>query len=280
MISIVSDSSTLYSVEQGKQIGLSIVPLNITVDDVSYRDFEDISEEKIYQMIEEGKVPRTSQPSLGEKIDLYNELSKKGEVIDITIASGLSGTYSTALLAKEACDNPDKIHVVDSMTLCGPQRYMVDKALEMAALNKSSEEIISKLEEIRETDCSFLIPVDFAFLVRGGRLNGVAGILGGMLKLIALMKKGDKGKGIDKFSISKTSRKAAFDMIEEMKKENVDSSYVFYITHSQNIKLATKMKEKLLEAFPEAEIHFYPLSPSFITQTGPGSIAVQAIKKF
>lgn len=280
MVSIVSDSSTLYSVEEGKQIGLSIIPLNITVDEVSYRDYEDITEQKLYTMISEGKVPRTSQPSLGEKINLYNELLKKGEVIDITIASGLSGTYSTALLAKEASDDPSKVHVIDSMTLCGPQRYLVNKALEMALLGKTSEEIVSKIEEIRETDCSFLIPVDFAFLVRGGRLNGVAGILGGMLKLIALMKKGEKGRGIDKFSISKTSRKAAFDMIEEMKKNNVDSSYVFYITHSQNIKLATKMKEKLLEAYPEAEIHFYPLSPSFITQTGPGSVAIQAIKKF
>ena len=107
MISIVSDTSTLYSISEGQEIGLSIVPLNITVDDQSYKDFEDITDHQLLKMIEENKVPRTSQPSLGEKIDIYNELLKKGEVIDITMASGLSGTYQTALLAKNACDDPE-----------------------------------------------------------------------------------------------------------------------------------------------------------------------------
>ena len=107
MIHIISDSSTLYSIESAKKKGLSIVPLNISVDSQTYRDFEDITSTQLLTMIEDHKIPKTSQPSLGEKIDLYNELSKDGdEVIDIAMASGLSGTYQTAMMAKNSCDHP------------------------------------------------------------------------------------------------------------------------------------------------------------------------------
>lgn len=278
MIHIVTDSSTLYSIKEGKEIGLSIVPLNITVEDCSYRDFEDITDKQLLEMIAEHKIPRTSQPSLGEKIDLYNSLIKQGDVIDITMASGLSGTYQTACLAKKACDAPERVYVVDSLTLCGPHRAMVDRALEMAAERKNVEEIISYLDKVKQKEISFLIPIDFEFLVRGGRLNGMAGVLGGLLKLMAIMKKGEGGKGLDKFSVCRTARKAGHDIVEEMKREGVDASYTFFISHAVNEELAHKMKSKIEQEFVGATIHMYPLSPSFITQGGPGCVAIQAIQ--
>ena len=265
MISIVSDTSTLYSISEGQEIGLSIVPLNITVDDKSYKDFEDITDHQLLKMIEENKVPRTSQPSLGEKIDIYNELLKKGEVIDITMASGLSGTYQTALLAKNACDDPERVTVIDSMTLCGPHRALVDLALEMSAMGKSAAEITQQIENMKRHEISFLI-------------NGMAGVLGGLLKLMAVMKKGEEGRGLDKFAVCRTTRKVGHDITEEMKREGIDNSYTFYISHAANELLALKMKEKIAEEFPDATIHIYPLSPSFITQGGPGCVAIQAIK--
>ena len=238
MISIVSDTSTLYSISEGQEIGLSFVPLNITVDDQSYKDFEDITDHQLLKMIEENKVPRTSQPSLGEKIDIYNELLKKGEVIDITMASGLSGTYQTALLAKNACDDPERVTVIDSMTLCGPHRALVDLALEMSAMGKSAAEITQQIENMKRHEISFLIPIDFEFLVRGGRLNGMAGVLGGLLKLMAVMKKGEEGRGLDKFAVCRTTRKVGHDITEEMKREGIDHSYTFYISHAANELLA------------------------------------------
>lgn len=254
------------------------MPLNITVDDQSYKDFEDITDHQLLKMIEEKKVPRTSQPSLGEKIDIYNELLKKSEVIDITMASGLSGTYQTALLAKNACDDPERVTVIDSMTLCGPHRALVDLALEMSAMGKSAAEITQQIENMKRHEISFLIPIDFEFLVRGGRLNGMAGVLGGLLKLMAVMKKGEEGRGLDKFAVCRTTRKVGHDITEEMKREGIDNSYTFYISHAANELLALKMKEKIAEEFPDATIHIYPLSPSFITQGGPGCVAIQAIK--
>lgn len=278
MIHIISDSSTLYSVEQGKEKGIFIVPLNITVEDKSYRDFEDITSTQLLTMIEEHKIPRTSQPSLGEKIDLYNQLGKEAQIIDITMASGLSGTYQTAMMAKESCEHPENVHVIDSQTLCGPHRLMVETALEMAKTGSSAKDIVKMIVASRMQEFSFLVPVDFQFLVRGGRIRGMAATLGGALKLIPILKKGKKGVGLDKFGVSRTYKKAVKMIVEDLKKEGIDSKYTFYITHAFNEELALLFEKQIKENFVQAKVRMYPLSPSFITQGGPGCVAVQAIK--
>lgn len=278
MIKIVTDSSTLYSVKEAEQIGLYSVPLNISIDSKSYQDFEEITDTDLYHMIDEHKIPRTSQPSLGEKIDLYNKLSEENEVIDITMASGLSGTYQTALIAQGSCNHPDKVHVIDSMTLCGPHRHLVDIALEMASKGSSVQDILHMVEESRKTDVSYLLPVDFNYLVRGGRIKGVAAKIGGLLKIIPVLKKGEDGVGLEKHSISKTLKRAINSVIDDLKESNVDNSYYFYVTHAKNSELANTFVEKIKDTFNAEHIFVYPLSPSFITQGGPGCVAVQAIK--
>ena len=263
MIHIISDSSTMYSIESAKKKGLSIVPLNISVDSQTYRDFEDITSTQLLTMIEEHKVPKTSQPSLGEKIDLYNKLSKDGdEVIDIAMASGLSGTYQTAMMAKDSCDNPDLVHVVDSQTLCGPHRLMVDTALEMANNGASAKDIVKMIVQSRMQEESYLVPVDFQFLVRGGRIKGL----------------GVDGIGLDKFGVSRTYKKAVNMVVEDFKNNGFDSNYTFYISHAFNEDLAMMFEKKINETFEGVKVVIYPLSPAFITQGGPGCVAVQAIK--
>lgn len=279
MIKIVADSSTLYTRTEAEKIGLHSVPLNVTIDNKSYQDLEDITSDELIQMINEHKIPRTSQPSLGEKIDIYNELLSEGnEVIDITMAAGLSGTYHTALMAKDQCIDSNRVHVIDSMTLCGPHRYLVDTALEMVKNGSTVQEILAMIEKARQTDISFLLPVDFDFLVRGGRIRGVAAKIGGMLKIIPVLIKGENGNGLDKFSINRTLKKAVDSVVTELKDRNIDSTYHIYVTHAKNDDLANRFVEKIKEKIENANITVYPLSPSFITQGGPGCVAIQAIK--
>lgn len=278
MIHIVSDSSTLYSIKQAKEKGLHIVPLNITIDDISYRDFEDITSTQLLTLIEKHKIPHTSQPSLGEKIDLYNTLGKDAEIIDITMAAGLSGTYQTACMAKQSCDYPENIHVIDSQTLCGPHRLMVDTALNMAKNKASSKEIVKMVVASRMQEVSYLVPVDFDFLVRGGRIRGMKATLGGMLKLIPVLKKGQEGNGLNQFVITRTYKKAVASIVADLQKQNVNNEFTFYITHAFNEDLAMLFETKIKEAFQDAKVIVYPLSAAFITQGGPGCVAVQAIK--
>lgn len=278
MIHIVSDTSTMYTPQQGKEIGATIVPLHVTVDDRSYRDMDTITDDQLMKMIEEKHVPKTSQPALGEKIDAYDELIKNGdEVLDIAMSSGLSGTYQSALLAKGQCADPDKIHVFDTQTLCGPHRAMLETALRMVKEGKSVQEIVAVLEEARKTEVSYLIPFDFGFLVRGGRLNSMVGAIGGMLKLIPIMKRGEHGQGLDKFAVTRTVRKGITEILEDMKKEGVTGKFRFYISHAHNEPFALQLKAKLEEVFGNVDVQLFPLTPAFISQGGPECVALQAI---
>ena len=95
MVQILSDSSTLYSVSEGKDVGLVVVPLSVQINNKSYREFEDISSKEFLKIIAEGHIPTSSQPSIGEKEEAYNAVN--GEVIDLTMADGLSGTYPSQI---------------------------------------------------------------------------------------------------------------------------------------------------------------------------------------
>lgn len=278
MLQIVTDSSTLYSIREGEEKGITVCPLHVNIDGKSYRDFEDLTSTKLLKFIQEKKVPSTSQPSIGEKIDTYNRLSEEGEVLDITMAQGLSGTYDNALLAKSQCDHPEKIHILNSKTLCGPHRSLVDRAIKMKEAGSSLEEIKTELEKARETDISFLIPFDFQFLLRGGRVRQIEAGLGGLLKLIPVMKRQEDGTVLVKFTVARTFKKALRSILEEFDKRNVTDAYTFYITHAFNDELAFVAQKMLREKYPEAKIVIYPLSPTFITQGGPGCIAIQTIK--
>lgn len=278
MLQIVTDSSTLYSIREGEEKGITVCPLHVNIDGKSYRDFEDLTSTKLLKFIQEKKVPSTSQPSIGEKIDTYNRLSEEGEVLDITMAQGLSGTYDNALLAKSQCDHPEKIHILNSKTLCGPHRSLVDLAIKMKEAGASLEEIKTELEKARETDISFLIPFDFQFLLRGGRVRQIEAGLGGLLKLIPVMKRQEDGTVLVKFTVARTFKKALRSILEEFDKRNVTDAYTFYITHAFNDELAFAAQKMLREKYPEAKIVIYPLSPTFITQGGPGCIAIQTIK--
>lgn len=278
MVQILSDSSTLYSKSQAMHIGLEITPLVVIIGKDNYREFETIDSDTLLNKIENGAIPTSSQPPIGEKIDLYNQYAKNQEVIDITMAAGLSGTYDTSLMAKESSDYPDNITVFNSQTLCGPHRALVDEALKMAKAGNTKEEILHMLEKSTKTDMSFLIPFDFGYLQRGGRLSKTAAGLGGLLKLVVCMKKSEDGRCLEKHSVNRTLKKVILSIFEELDKHNVDETYHFSISHADNEEIAIKIKKGLIEKYPNAVIEIFNLSPVFITQGGPKCCAIQAIK--
>lgn len=276
MVQILSDSSTLYSVSEGKDVGLVVVPLSVQINNKSYREFEDISSKEFLKIIAEGHIPTSSQPSIGEKEEAYNAVN--GEVIDLTMADGLSGTYQSAMIAKDMSNNPERIHVINTRTLCGPHRYIVNKALKLASEGKGVKEILSGIENSINVGRSFLIPYDFAFLKRGGRLSPLAATLGGLLRIIPILELSEDGKSLLKLGVKKTYKKAVMDIIEVMKNDGVDDSYDVSISHAGNDEW-TDITIDLIKKELGINVSVYDLSPAFITQGGPGCVAIQYCKK-
>jgi len=164
MVRIITDSSTLYSVKQGEALGIDVSMLSVTINNKTYREFEEINTKDFIDIINQGHIPTSSQPSIGEVLELYNKYPQD-DLLNVTIADGLSGTYQTALSAAEMAHRPERITVFNSRTLCGPHRYLVNKALELAKGGKAVKAIVAELEKLIATSKSFLIPQDFDYLI-------------------------------------------------------------------------------------------------------------------
>jgi len=278
MIKIVSDSSTLYSIKEGQANKIDIAPLTVSINNKTYREYEDINTEDFIDIINQGHIPKSSQPSIGEVLDIYSKCPDD-EIINISMADGLSGTYNSACMAKNMDNNPDRIEVINSKTLCGPHRYLVDLAVKLSEASYTKDEIVKELKEIIKTSKSFLIPHDFDFLVRGGRISSIVGKIGSAIKLVPVMTLAEDCKSLIKFATKRTYKKAMKKISEAFLEWNIDSSYKIYISHACKEDLAHEAKEIILEAIKNIEIEIKLLSPVFTTQGGPGCVAIQVIKK-
>ncbi|MGL4362948.1 MAG: DegV family protein [Cellulosilyticaceae bacterium] len=278
MIKILSDSSSLYTKQSALDNGLAISPLIVTINGKSYMEYEDIDAQTFVNLINEGHIPTSSQPSIGDVVDLYNQFSDS-EIINITMADGLSGTYNSACSAKTMVEHPDKIHVINSKTLCGPHRYIVDLACNLSKSGKSVSEIIPVLEEATNNTKSYLIPNDFDYLVRGGRLSPLVGKIGSLIKLVPVTVLSEDAKTLEKFTTTRGFKKAIQKIAQAMVNDGVNENYKVYVAHALNETLALEAQKILEELVPGITAEVLVLGPAFITQGGPGCIAIQWIKK-
>lgn len=277
MVQIITDSSTLYTPDEAKALGFESVPLCVNIGDFEGRDLL-IDMEDYYDRIRKGGIPKSSQPPIGDVVDVY-EKYEGHEIINISMADGLSGTYQSACSAKEMLEDGSKVTVINSKTLCGPHRYMVEKAQKMKEAGHSAKEIIDWLEDIKEKSESFLIPQDFDFLRRGGRLTPVAAALGSVLKLKPIMTLTEDCKRLDKFAVKRTMKSAVDTVISHLKTRNLDSRHILYISHADALEDAKKIMAQMKEVFTELEVKILDLSPVFVAQGGPKCVAIQYIER-
>ena len=277
MVQIVTDSSVLYTEEEAKAVGFDVVPLCVSVGDMDGRDLQ-INMEEFYGRIGKGEIPRSSQPPIGDVVEVY-EKYQDADVLNICVADGLSGTYHGALSARDMVENRDRITVFNSRTLCGPHRYMVEKAQKMKEEGKGIPEILEWLKSAAEKTESFLIPQDFGFLKRGGRLTPVAAALGSVLKLKPVMRLTEDGTRLDKFFVKRTMSAAVSGIMDHMKKKGIDGRYLLYIVHAAAPKEAGAIREMIEAEFKGIQIQMMDLSPVFVAQGGPGCVAIQYIER-
>lgn len=279
MIRILTDSSTLYSIKEGQEKNIDVAPLVVTIGGKTYMEYEEINSKEFLKLIEEGHIPKSSQPSIGTVLDLYSKYPND-DIINISMADGLSGTYNSACMARNMDSNPERIEVINSKTLCGPQRYLVDLAVKLVDKGYSKEEIIKEIYSLMETSNSFLIPHDFDFLVRGGRISSLVGKIGSVIKLVPIMTLSEDRKSLVKYSAKRSFKKAIKKIIEYFNENNIDSTYKIYVSHAGNLELAKEAVNIINQEIENADIETKELGPVFITQGGPSCVAIQVIKKY
>ena len=278
MVRIVADTSTMYSTAQAREAGFDVAPLSVTIAGKSYKELNEIQLDEFIHIIGQGHMPTSSQPALGDVIAMY-ERCGTDEVLNLAMADGLSGTYSTAVAAAQNADNADKIEVINTGTLCGPHRYMVERATQMAQAGASLQEIKDKVHALMDTDLSFLIPSDFDYLRRGGRLSPLVSLVGKTIKLAPVLTQSKDGRQLVMSTVSRSFKLAINHVAKELKEWGVEKGWRIYIVHAAAPGLAEAARAQLTEAFPGATLELLPLTPVFTTQGGPGCVAVQVVKE-
>ena len=277
MVRIVSDTSTLYSSAQAREAGFAVSPLSVTIAGKSYREFDEISSDEFVAIIGEGHMPTSSQPAIGEVTALYEELAGE-QILNIAMAAGLSGTYQSAAAAAELCDNCDDITVLNSRTLCGPHRHLVEGAVKLAKEGATMEALLAWLNRRMDTAKSYLIPADFDYLRRGGRLSPLVSHVGKLAGLSPVMTQTDDGTRLTVASIKRGLKGAVKYVVDALSKAGVGRGWKVYISHAAAPERAEMALEQFKAAMPGAEYEIVPLSPAFITQGGPKCMAIQYVE--
>ena len=183
------------------------------------------------------------------------------------MADGLSGAYNSACMAKNMCEHSENIEVINARTLCMPHRYAVECAAKMVDMGMSKDEIIKEVNNLIDTSKSYLIPKDFDYLVRGGRLSVVT--------------LSEDSKRLDKFTTARTMKKALSKICDDLIEAGVDENHNIFITHAYlDEDTLDLIKKTISERIPNAYIEINILGPVFTTQGGPGCVTIQTIKKW
>ena len=274
---IIADTATLLSPAEGAEMGLTIVPVSVAINGETYKDYEEITSEEFLHRIEQGGVPSSSQPSVGDVLEVYEESQE--ETVFITVGDGLSGGYQTAVGARNTLEDGRHIHVINSGTLAGPLRYLARKALKLKEQGCTLQQVKDALRCSIESSRSFVIPADFEFLKRSGRLTPIAAKIGGALKLLPVLTQTEDKTRIRPVAVKRTWRSAISTVLQQFKEINVGAEHLISICHAGAPELARTVRQQVKELFPHTEIEILQLSPALITHGGPGCIVVQSVLK-
>lgn len=274
---IITDTASLYAPAEGEKIGVTVIPACTLIGEQFYRDYEDLSSEDCIRLIKEGTVPTTSQPAIGDVLE-YLE-NNEDEILYLSLGDGLSGAYQNAVGARNCVKNSEHIHIIDTKTLAGPQRYLVQKAVQLREKGLGIEKIKEELSICIETSVSFVIPEDFEFLKRSGRLTPIAAKIGGLIKIVPVLTQTADKKRIMPFVIKRSGRKAVEAIMGHLKSLGVDENYIISIGHAGAYEKAKDALAQIKEQFADSTLEILQLAPTLMTHGGPGCITIQAIRK-
>ncbi len=189
MIRILTDSASDILPAEAKQLDVTVIPLNVTLEDGTVlRDGVDMTPSAYYEILAGcRKLPTTSQPSPELFENFFLEAAAAGdEVIGIFLSHALSGTYQCAKLAADMA-NVDNVLFVDSGHVCLSEALLVRLAVQLRDSGKTAGQIAAILEHAKEHLHLVAAIDDLKYLRKGGRLPAAVAVAGGMLGIKPLI---------------------------------------------------------------------------------------------
>ena len=275
-IKIVTDSGADIPSELIKSLGIVVVPLTLSFGDKSYLDGVDLSSDEFYdKLINEGIMPTTSQPSVGEFIEVYKKLKKSSnQILSIHISASLSGTFNSATQAAAEENLGDSIKIVDSKQASIALGFCVIAAAEAVKNGASLEEAAAVAESTSDRTNTFILFDTLKYLEKGGRIGRASALLGSVLQLKPILTL-DNGEIATKAKIR--TLKKGIQTLQALTEEcgDLERAAVLYTTDSTEASnLADRIGSKFTTGSKPLVVR---LSPAVGTHGGPGVIGVVCV---
>ncbi len=273
---IVTDSGFDLSPEQRTGFNFHTLPLKISLSGRTYQSGIDIQPEAFYRLLEDTKdMPITSTPSPGEFKEIYQKIAKEDpDILSIHISSGLSGTFNAARTAAEQVPDAN-ITLVDSKTLSAEMGWQVEAALRTVRAGWQIDKILDLLNEIRsQSEMIFTLP-DLSYLIHGGRISHLKGLLASILGIKPVI-------GVDKvngkyadLSKSRTFKKALESIPTYIANKFKEGKHLrAQIGHAGNPEAASILREAVEKLFKCSWLPDCTISPVLGAHTGRGLVGL------
>lgn len=275
-IAIVTDSNSGISQSMAKQLGIFAVPMPFLVNQETFYEDINLTQEAFYEHLRSDADISTSQPDIGTLLDLWDRLLEDYDaVVHIPMSSSLSGSCATAMALAE--DYGGRVVVVDNQRISVTQRQAVMDALTLAKAGKSVGEIREILEQVKAASSIYIMMDTLKYLKKGGRVTPAAAALATVLRIRPVLQ--IQGGRLDTFAKARSERHGRQIMIDAMKKDienrfgGIDRVRVF-VAHTHNDGLAHDFAQDIEQQLGTAVTYCDPLSLSVACHIGPGALAI------
>jgi len=275
MIKIVTDSTAYLAPETIQQFDICVVPLYVHFGEEAFKEGVGLTNEQFYSRLKTAPaLPTTSQPSAGEFHVVFQKLTDAGhEILVLTISSKLSGTWNSAMAAKEMLPGAP-ISVIDSLSTAVGLQIMVETAAKAAAAGASRQEIVDRIEAIKSTMVLWFVVDTLEYLAKGGRIGNAKAFLGTVLKVKPILVL--QGGAIEPLEQVRSKRKAVARMLELVEEYLGDkrAQAAVAVTHALVEEEAKALAQEIRERLGCGESIVSSLGPVIGTHTGPGVVGI------
>ena len=281
-VAIVTDSNSGITQSEAKEYGVTVMPMPFFINDQTYYEDIDLTQEDFYQKLSEDANISTSMPLVGNVTDTWDELLQEyDEIVHIPMSSGLSGSCETAIMLSQDYDG--RVQVVNNQRISVTQKQSVFDAIRLAESGKSGKEIKDILEDAKFQSSIYIMVDTLYYLKKGGRITPAAAALGTLLKLKPVLQ--IQGEKLDAFAKARTVKQAKSIMIKAVKddyasrfKECQDEMQLC-IAYTGDISAAMEFHKEVEAEFGITDIMMDPLSLNVSCHIGPGALALACARK-
>lgn len=275
MIKIVTDSTSYLEEESVKELDIRILSLKVAFQEDTYREVE-LKNKAFYKMMEKKGIPKSSQPSVGEFIEVFTSIIKDGhEICGIFLSEKMSGTLSTAMMAKEIVlkDYPDgKITLMDSESNCMQLGFAVEAAAKAAKAGKNIKDVEKAVNRMKKRSRFLFVPKNLKYLQAGGRIGKANALIGSLLSIIPILTVQEGETAV--YKKVRRKKKAVNEMIGKLfvdhQKNTVKEIVIHHIDALEEAKeLMNRLQQNL--AVP---IRILDIGPVIGLHVGPGAIGI------